>query len=574
MLYCCMIKNNSISDTQVDSLIQAELQRQKTQICLIPSENIASADIMKAQGSVFMNKYAEGYPAKRYYEGCNVCDDVEQLAIDRACKIFNVKYANVQPHSGSQANQAVFVACLQPGDTILGMDLGSGGHLTHGFKNNMSGTYYNAISYCVDPLNNSVVENADDVNRCIVVATDCNCCERCICSSSVCNKQNCSDTIKNEQKCNESICCNSKSVTMINEKACNECAICNKYVDEKSRSESVTMINVKDCDVCADEKCSKCETCKSCYERRFKCCDCRCSDCKKCADTDNILHSMQANNRADSNTCNTSERINYDSLHALALQHRPKMIIAGGSSYSRNIDWKRLRKIADEVGALLLADIAHTAGMIAAGSMYNPCNDVDIMTCTTHKTLRGPRGGLILTNNDDLIKKINRAIMPGIQGGPMIHTIAAKAVCFGEAMSEEYKKYADQVLINAKIMCNVFKKRGLRIVTNGTDNHLMVIDVSGLGKTGQEIATLLAQHNIIVNKNAIPYDTMGVIKTSGIRIGSPFITSCNFDSNDAELLAEYVSDLILNGESVIDISTLFAKIAKKYDEIETEMMCI
>ncbi len=433
MLDCCMITNNSLSDKIVDKLIQSELQRQRSQICLIPSENIASADIMKTQGSVFMNKYAEGYPTKRYYEGCEVCDDIEQLAIDRACKIFNVKYANVQPHSGSQANQAVFIACLQPGDTILGMDLGSGGHLTHGFKNNLSGTYYNAISYCVNA-------------RC---ATGAECTAR----------------------------------------------------------------------VCATG----------------------------------------------------AECINYDQVHTLALQHKPKMIIAGGSSYSRNIDWKKLRQIADEVNALLLADIAHLAGMIAGGALYNPCMEADIMTCTTHKTLRGPRGGLILTNNEELIKKINRAIMPGIQGGPMIHTIAAKAVCFGEAMSSDYKKYTQQMLLNAKIMCDIFQKRGLRIISGGTDSHLMVIDVSVLGKTGQEISALLAQHNIIVNKNAIPYDKLGVIKTSGIRVGSPCITTCDFNMEDTALLAEYVSDLILTGTSDRDISALFGKIEQKYEMLENEM---
>lgn len=556
-----MITKNSLSDTLVDSLIQAELHRQKTQICLIPSENIASADIMKAQGSIFMNKYAEGYPTKRYYEGCEICDDVEQLAIDRACKIFNVKYANVQPHSGSQANQAVFVACLQPGDTILGMDLGSGGHLTHGFKNNMSGTYYNAVSYSVEPMSAMKFTNANDdmrVERCVCDKYEENVCSKKEMMLKYCNMHNsqCGKNDTNNMMCEDASLCVSNKCAMSDENDVmradcmykyhsNKCAMCDSLTND------------------AIEKCHSCCCVKIC-SMQADVCIYKCTMSDKNTDTSESVCDY-------CRYCDISEQINYDTVRALALQHRPKMIIAGGSSYSRNINWKKLRKIADEVNALLLADIAHTAGMIAAGQMYNPCNDVDIMTCTTHKTLRGPRGGLILTNHEDLIKKINRAIMPGIQGGPMIHTIAAKAVCFAEAMTEEYKTYAAQILLNAKKMCDVFQKRGLRIVTNGTDNHLMVIDVSVLGKTGQEIATLLAKHNIIVNKNAIPYDKMGVIKTSGIRMGSPFITSCDFDEQDSELLAEYVSDVICIGESTRDISGLFAKITKKYDAILNEM---
>lgn len=410
-------------DIILNNLINEEFERQSSQICLIASENIVSRAVMEAQGSVLTNKYAEGYPAKRYYEGCQVCDKVEQLAIDRACELFGVKYANVQPHSGSQANQAVFVACLQPGDTILGMDLSSGGHLTHGFKNNLSGMYYNAVGYPVDPY-----------------------------------------------------------------------TLC----------------------------------------------------------------------------------IDYDNLRELALENRPSMIIAGGSSYPRLIDWARIRDIADEVGAIFMADIAHTAGLIAGGVLENPAKYADILTCTTHKTLRGPRGGLILTNNEELIKRINRAIMPGIQGGPMLHTIAAKAVCFAEDMSDEFKEYAGDVLANAKAMADVFMKRGIKLTTNGTDTHLMVLDVGalGLGKTGHDVSRMLAEHNIITNKNAIPYDTLGVIKTSGVRIGTPFITSCGFTVADCRLLAEYISDLILsdNGTSRFsqgygDIAGLFGKVKDTYNRL-------
>ena len=387
------VEHTLAQDTTLNTLINSEFERQSSQICLIASENIVSQAVLQAQGSVLTNKYAEGYPEKRYYEGCQVCDKVEQLAIDRACELFNVKYANVQPHSGSQANQAVFLACLEPGDTILGMDLSSGGHLTHGFKNNLSGLYYNSISYSVD------------------------------------------------------------------------------------------------------------------------------------------THTLT---------------IDYEQLRNLALEHKPKLIIAGGSSYPRLIDWAKIRVIADEVGALFLADIAHTAGLIAGQVLESPAKYADILTCTTHKTLRGPRGGLILTNNEELIKKINRAIMPGIQGGPMLHTIAAKAASFYEDLMPEFRHYAHNVLVNAKAMADTFVKRGIKLTTNGTDTHLMVLDVSTLNKTGHEIAKLLAEHNIITNKNAIPYDTLGVIKTSGIRIGTPFITTCGFTVSDCVLLANYISDLILS----------------------------
>ncbi len=402
------------TDKFLFTLIQEEFDRQSKQICLIASENIVSKEVLEAQGSVLTNKYAEGYPGKRYYEGCNVCDKVEQLAMDRACELFGVKFANVQPHSGSQANQAVFMALLEPGDCILGMDLGSGGHLTHGFKRNMSGVYYKSMSYTVDPV-----------------------------------------------------------------------TLC----------------------------------------------------------------------------------IDYDQLRTLALETKPKLIIAGGSSYPRNINWQKIKDITVECGAIFMADIAHTAGLIAGKAVANPCAIADVLTCTTHKTLRGPRGGLILTNNEDLIKKIDRAIMPGIQGGPMLHTIAAKAVCFAEDMTQDFQRYARQVLDNAKVMAETFVRRGMTLTTGGTDTHLMVLDVGVLGRTGHEIAVLLAEHNIIVNKNAIPYDKQGVIKTSGIRIGSPLVTTCGFNQEDCIVLAEYISDLILTGQTEAELQPLFAKVHAYYEKL-------
>lgn len=400
----------TFTDPQIKDCINREFKRQSTQICLIASENITLPEVMKAQGSVLMHKYAEGYPKKRYYEGCSVCDDVEQLAIDRLCELFGVQYANVQPHSGSQANQAVFFACLKPGDRILGMDLSSGGHLTHGFKHNISGMYYNAKNYTVDP-----------------------------------------------------------------------------------------------------------DTCL----------------------------------------------IDYDQIRNLAIEHKPKLIIAGGSSYPRNVDWAKIRQIADEIGALFMADIAHTAGLIAGGAVPSPAQYAHVMTSTTHKTLRGPRGGVIMTNDSDLIKKINRAVMPGIQGGPMMHTIAAKAVCFHYALSDDFKRYARNVVKNAQTMAQEFTERGLRLTTGGTDNHSMVLDVSNLHTTGRAVAENLAVLGIITNKNAVPNDKLPITETSGIRLGTAFVTSCGFTTDDCKRLAKYIADVILH-ETVDDIQDLFDKVTQAY----------
>ena len=369
--------------------IEQESQRQEDHIELIASENYASPRVMQAQGSVLTNKYAEGYPGKRYYGGCEYVDIAEQLAIDRAKKLFNAGYANVQPHSGAQANQAVYAAVLHPGDTILGMALDTGGHLTHGASVNISGRYYDAVAYGLDP-----------------------------------------DT----------------------------------------------------------------------------------------------------------------EEIDYAEVEELAHVRKPKLIIAGASAYSRVFDWKRFRAIADRVGALLMADVAHYAGLIAAGLYPSPVGIADFVTSTTHKTLRGPRGGLILASAEHE-KILNSAIFPATQGGPLMHVIAAKAVAFKEAMAPEFKIYQEQVLDNARVMAKVLHERGFRIVSGRTDCHMFLVDLRGK-LTGRDAEAALGRANITVNKNAVPNDPQKPMITSGIRVGSPAMTTRGFREHEAEVLGNLIADVL------------------------------
>lgn len=388
-------------DDEVLNAMNAEVQRQEDHIELIASENYTSPRVMEAQGSVLTNKYAEGYPGKRYYGGCEHVDVVEQLAIDRAKELFGAAYANVQPHSGSQANSAVYMALVQPGDTVLGMSLADGGHLTHGAKPNFSGKIYNAVQY---GLNNDTGE------------------------------------------------------------------------------------------------------------------------------------------------------IDYDQVEALALEHKPKMIVAGFSAYSRVVDWARFREIADKVGAYLFVDMAHVAGLIAAGEYPNPMPYADVVTTTTHKTLRGPRGGLILAgDNEEIQKKLNSAVFPGGQGGPLMHVIAAKAICFKEAMSDEFKTYQKQVKVNAQTMAKVFIERGFDVVSNGTDDHLFLLSLIRQGLTGKDADAALGKAHITVNKNAVPNDPQSPFVTSGLRIGTPAMTTRGFKEEQAEQLATWICDILddLNNEEVI-----------------------
>ena len=365
-----------------------EKERQENNIELIASENYVSKDILELDGSILTNKYAEGYPNKRYYGGCKYVDIIESTAINYACKLFKCKYANVQPHSGSSANMAIYKALLTPGDKVLAMNLDQGGHLTHGHSINFSGIEYNPIFYPVDEETNL---------------------------------------------------------------------------------------------------------------------------------------------------------IDYDVVKEIALKEKPKMIIAGASAYSRFIDFKKFREIADLCGAYLMVDMAHIAGLVAAGLHQNPVMYADVVTSTTHKTLRGPRGGLILTNNEDIIKKINKVIFPGIQGGPLMHVIAAKAECFYEALQPEFKDYAKQIILNSKAMCNEFKKLGVKIITGDTDNHLMLIDVkSSFGLTGKEAEKILDEINITVNKNTIPYDHESPMVTSGIRVGTPAMTTRGFKEKDFVKVADII----------------------------------
>ncbi len=388
-------------DDELFQAIEEERQRQEDHIELIASENYTSPRVMEAQGTLLTNKYAEGYPGKRYYGGCEFVDKVEQLAIDRAKDLFGADYANVQPHSGSQANMAVFMALIQPGDTIMGLSLADGGHLTHGAKPNFSGKIYHAVQYGLHP--------------------------------------------------------------------------------------------------------------------------------------------------------ETGE-IDYDQAEALAIEHKPKVIVAGFSAYSRIWDWQRFRDIADKVGAYLFVDMAHVAGLVAAGLYPNPVPIADVVTSTTHKSLRGPRGGLILCkSNPELEKKFNSNIFPGIQGGPLMHVIAAKAVSFKEAMTQEFKVYQQQVINNAKAMSEVFIKRGFDVVSGGTDNHLMLVSLIGQGITGKAADEALGKAHITVNKNAVPNDPQSPFVTSGIRVGTPAPTSRGFKEDQVREIASLMCDVMenLDDENVI-----------------------
>lgn len=403
--------NYQEQDPQLWAAIAAEKKRQQGNIELIASENIVSEGVLAAQGSVLTNKYAEGYPGKRYYGGCEYIDVVEDLALDRAKELFGAKYANVQPHSGSQANAAAYRSLIAPGDTVLGMDLASGGHLTHGSPVNFSGQTYNFVSYGVD---------------------------------------------------------------------------------------------------------------------------------KK------------------------TERLDYDAILALAKEIKTKLIVAGASAYPREIDFERFGQIAKEVGAYLMVDMAHIAGLVAAGKHQNPVPYADIVTTTTHKTLRGPRGGLILTNDEQLAKKINSAVFPGLQGGPLEHVIAGKAVAFGEALRPEFNDYATQVVKNAQAMAEVFAQNDkARLISGGTDNHLLLVDVLGFGLNGKEAEQLLDSVSLTVNKNSIPFETLSPFKTSGIRLGTPAITSRGFDETDAKKVAELILAVLESkGEAKIlaDVKTKVAQL--------------
>ena len=400
------------NDPEVGKAMQKELARQRRNLELIASENIVSPAVMAAMGSVLTNKYAEGYPGKRYYGGCECVDIVEQIAIDRACKLFGAKFANVQPHSGAQANTAVYVAVLQPGDTVLGMSLADGGHLTHGSPANLSGKYFNFVSYGLN-----------------------------------------------------------------------------------------------------DE----------------------------------------------------TETINYDDLYKLANKAKPRLIVAGASAYPRAIDFKRLSEIARAVGALLMVDMAHIAGLVAAGQHESPVPYADIVTTTTHKTLRGPRGGLILTNNEFLAKKINSAIFPGTQGGPLMHVIAAKAVCFGEALTPEFRDYQRRIVENAKALADGLLKRGFNLVSGGTDNHLMLVDLRPFGITGKELEHRLDEVYITVNKNAIHNDPEKPFVTSGIRIGTPAVTTRGLGVEEMDKIAEYIYLCATDFEAQADaIRAGVTEICKKF----------
>lgn len=384
-------ENLKTTDKAVFDAVDAELRRQQSQIELIASENIVSKAVLEAQGSIMTNKYAEGYPGRRYYGGCEYVDVVEDLARDRAKELFGVKYANVQPNSGSQANQGVMQALLQPGDTILGMSLAAGGHLTHGAAPNQSGKWFNAVQY-----------------------------------------------------------------------------------------------GVRESDALID----------------------------------------------------------YDEVEALAKEHKPKMIIAGASAYPRVIDWARFRQIADSVGAYLFVDMAHYAGLIAGGVYPSPAEHAHVMTTTTHKTLRGPRGGMILTNDLDIFKKLNSAIFPGIQGGPLMHVIAGKAVAYGEALKPEFKAYMQSVLDNAKILSETLINGGLDIVSGGTDSHLVLVDLRPKGVTGNHAEESLERAGMTCNKNSVPFDPAPPMVTSGIRLGTPAATTRGFGVAEWKLVGEYITEVL------------------------------
>ncbi|MBO4479688.1 MAG: serine hydroxymethyltransferase [Clostridia bacterium] len=407
-------------DEEVFGAMERELTRQRGNLELIASENIVTPAVMAAMGSHLTNKYAEGYPGKRYYGGCVYVDEVETLAIERIKKIFGAAYANVQPHSGANANLAVYFALLEVGDTILGMNLAHGGHLTHGSPVNMSGKNYKIIPYGV-----------------------------------------------------------------------------------------------------------KKET----------------------------------------------GRIDYEEVERLAKENHPKLIVAGASAYPRAIDFKEFRRIADEVGAYLMVDMAHIAGLVAAGEHENPVPYAHVVTTTTHKTLRGPRGGVIMTNDEEIAKKINKSIFPGTQGGPLMHVIAAKAVAFGEALTPEFKAYQHQIVLNAKAMSERFLANGVNLVSGGTDNHLMLLDLTSNHITGKELETLLDEAHITVNKNAIPFDPEKPFVTSGVRIGTPSITQRGMKEADCVYIADLITDVIKNREEALPrVSKAVAELCKKYPIYENDIL--
>lgn len=383
-----LLDNLATVDPEVKKAIDAELSRQRNKLELIASENIVSAAVMEAQGSVLTNKYAEGYPGKRYYGGCECVDVVEQLAIDRAKELFGAEYVNVQPHSGAQANMAVFFALLTPGDTVMGMNLTDGGHLTHGSPVNMSGKYFNIVPYGV----------TEDTNR-----------------------------------------------------------------------------------------------------------------------------------------------IDYDAVEKTAIECKPKMIVVGASAYARSIDFEKMSEIAKKVGAYLMVDMAHIAGLVAAGFHQNPVPFADVVTTTTHKTLRGPRGGLILTKDAEFGKQFNKAVFPGIQGGPLMHVIAAKAVALKEALSDEFKQYQEQIVKNAKALANTLIEKGFTIVSGGTDNHLMLVDLRSKNLTGKVAEKALDDIGITANKNTIPFEPLSPFVTSGLRLGSPALTTRGFKEDDMKKVAEIIA---------------------------------
>ncbi|MFN3860126.1 MAG: serine hydroxymethyltransferase [Roseateles sp.] len=397
----------ALVDPELWTAVQNENRRQEDHIELIASENYTSPAVMQAQGSQLTNKYAEGYPGKRYYGGCEYVDVVEQLAIDRLKQLFGAEYANVQPNSGSQANQGVFFALLQPGDTIMGMSLAEGGHLTHGMPLNMSGKWFNVISYGL----------------------------------------------------------------------------------------------------------------------------------------------------------NAKEEIDYDAMEALAREKKPKLIIAGASAYSLRIDFERFGKIAKEIGAYFMVDMAHYAGLIAAGVYPNPLPHADVVTSTTHKSLRGPRGGIILTNNEDMAKKINSAIFPGIQGGPLMHVIAGKAVAFKEALTPEFKAYQEQVVKNAKVLANTLMERGLRIVSGGTESHVMLVDLRPKNLTGKEAEAILGAAHMTCNKNGIPNDPQKPMVTSGIRLGTPAMTTRGFKEEQVRQTAHLIADVLDKPHDEANLAAVRAKVA-------------
>ena len=384
------MENLKSFDADIYAAIEGEFERQQNNVELIASENIVSKAVLEAQGSVLTNKYAEGYPGRRYYGGCHFVDEVEQIAIERLKQLFGADFANVQPHSGSQANMAVFGALLRPGDTILGMGLDAGGHLTHGAKVSFSGKWFNAVSYGVT---------------------------------------------------------------------------------------------------------------------------------------------------------RESGLIDYEQVLDMAKHYQPKLIIAGGSAYPRQIDFAKFRAIADTCGAFLMIDMAHFAGLVASGLYPNPLPFADVVTSTTHKTLRGPRGGVILTNNADIAKKINSAVFPGMQGGPLEHVIAAKAVCFKEALSDDFREYSKQVIANAKALGEVLTERGFKLVTGGTDTHLLLIDLTPKNLNGKELTEALEQVNITANKNAIPFDPLPPTVTSGIRLGTPAGTTRGFKENEFRIIGQAIADV-------------------------------